>query len=473
MPEQQCEWDTMDTEGVQSPASKLARRTNTSSPGCSTGNTVDVPPTMQQSFFALSTLASRRSKNDIAAMSIPAIEVNLEQLEKVWTEIEQEWRNLRTHVPSETALERIGQEYARHADLYMELKTTLRTHSTVTQAIGWPTSAQANGSTAVAIGNNGQSIQIQLAEPITVPRFSGRDEDWARFRSVFLAEVHSNLRLNNSQKLRHLLNAIGGRARHILGNWTSDLGESYDLAWQSLCTTYDNEFNTIRAHLRKIDALRPIQRPTCDAIREVLDTVRGAQRQLQVLVNAENLSEHLLMHRIERLLDSETLSQWALRRVPSALPTLNQMYEFLELRASALLGLTELSGLQFHQRTRDTSVVSAIGRSDERRPDCNMCPGERHWPFKCIKFKKLSLSERWAHVNERRMCGNCFSLRHKANQCQDRKCPRCRTPHNSCLCPANTQISGKSTENPPTTTNHRAIEIPSTSSVSNASNRLP
>lgn len=402
-----------------------------------TDNTSDMPPDMRQAFLMLANLAKRRSPEEINAMSVPAVEVLLERLEKEWAEIDQEWRSFRSTGCSETVLERIGCEYMRPSDMYMELKAILRARLSIAQSIGWTTTPSSDGAPSLSLGAMGQTIQIQIAEPINIPRFSGRDEDWALFRNTFVAEVHSNVRLNNPQKKRHLLNVIDGRARNILGNWSPDCGESYEQAWQGLCNAYDNEYNTVQAHMRKIDALRPIQRPTCSAIREVLDTTRSAHRQLGILLTKELMGDHLVIHRVEQLLDAESRAQWALRRLPNALPTLEQMFGFLEIRATALL---DWPSRPYEQNTRSGPPVPATARGNEPRPNCRLCPGERHWPFKCTKFRAMPLSERWAHVNERRMCGNCFSFLHKTKDCPDSGCPRCHTPHNSSSCSNNNKI---------------------------------
>lgn len=428
---------------------------------------LDVPSPMRQAFFAMALLAGRRSNEEIATMSVPEIDVYLEQLEKTWSDIEREWRELNTFIHSAPMLTKVGEEYARYAEIYMQLKGKLRTRKCLAPAVGW---TQIPGASAMTIGAAGQTIQIQMPEPVNVPKFSGKDEDWSRFRAAFVAEVHNNARLNNAQKLRYLLGAIEGRARDILGQWTPNQGESYEQAWQSLCQAYDNEYNTVQAHMRRIDGLRQVQRPSCAAIREVLDTVRSAHRQLQVLLTAERVADHLLMHRIEGLLDAESLSQWSLRRLPMQLPTLAGLYEFLEMRASTLWAMMGHSGRPVEQRQRTAVPVAAAapaapaaGRGDERRPDCKLCPGDRHWPFKCNKFKALPLAARVTYVEEQRMCRNCFSLRHKAADCPDKKCPRCREPHNSCLCPANTRI-----ENAPVVP-RRAITAPETGAAASAS----
>lgn len=427
------------------------------------GNPIRVPSSMQQAFMALVWMSERRTDEEIAAMQIPESEVHLEQLEKKWAEVEREWRELRGFEHEGQALELIGLEYARHSELYLQAKVKLRTRISSAKAI---ICAAPVGSSAITLGATGQTIQIQMPDPVKVPRFSGQDEDWARFRSTFVAEVHSNSRFNSSQKLRHLLNAIEGRAREILGQWTPDNGSSYEQAWLGLCNAYDNEYNTVQAHLRKINELRQVHRPTCTTIRQVLDTVRSAHRQLQVMLTADQVADHLLIHHIEGLLDAESLSQWSLRRMPTQLPTLTQLYEFLEMRASTLLALQGRSGQVVEQRSLAPSSSTAKGRGEERRPECKLCPGEQHWPFKCVKFRSMSMPERSKYVAEQRMCRNCFSTRHTTDRCPDKKCPRCRAPHNSSLCPSNTRV-----ESVPDS-KRLAVTAPSTGAVSSTVAKL-
>lgn len=180
---------------------------------------------------------------------------------------------------------------------------------------------------------------------------------------------------------------------------------------------------------------------------------------MKVLLTSDQLAEHLLMHRIEGLLDIESLSQWSLRRLPTQLPTLSHLYEFLELRASTLLAMQGHSNQVIDQKSGNSKLSSTWGRSDERRPECKLCIGERHMPFQCLKFKAMTMPERTKYVEEQRMCHNCFSTRHVTDKCPDKHCPRCRAPHNSNLCPNNPRMKNEQGD-------RRAISASSTSAAS-------
>lgn len=174
--------------------------------------------------------------------------------------------------------------------------------------------------------------------------------------------------------------------------------------------------------------------------------MRGAQRQLQLLLSPEKVADYFLLHKIECTLDPESQTQWGMRRTANSLPTLEQMYDFLELRSSLLAALPRPANAprqaDEHRRgstasgQNPTSMVNA-GRGDEPQPKCDLCPDRYHWPFKCPKFRLMPISERTAYVIRRKMCLCCFSTKHIAANCSDRQCPRCHVRHNSCLCPHN------------------------------------
>lgn len=183
-----------------------------------------------------------------------------------------------------------------------------------------------------------------------------------------------------------------------------------------------------------------------DSLREVLDTVRGAQRQLRLLLPPEEIADYLFLFQIERILDTESQAQWGMRRTSIELSTLEQMYDFLELRSSLMATLPRATAMirSSEEQRRSTAPAEAnptpminIGRGHEPKPKCDLCQNRYHWPFACPKFRAMPITERMAYVLRRKMCISCFSTKHEAANCPDRKCPRCHERHNSCLCPQN------------------------------------
>lgn len=370
---------------------------------------------------------------------------------RVWAEFEIGWKEIAEQALSDEQLEEAAVFYGELTDMYLRYNATLRGKSGQHRT-GTAINASPAGSLPISVADGRQFIQIQLADPPSVMKFSGQEIEWANFHMQFEAEVHSNPHLSKAQKLRKLLGSLEIRAKQAIGDWPTTDERNYDLAWDALCRQYGNEYNTVRAHLQKLSDLRPIRQPSCEALRELLDTTRGSHRQLSLLLTPEKVAEYILLHRVERLMDAESQAQWGMRRSTNAMPTLVEIYEFLELRASLLAAMPTASRQREEQRSGSAGGNASApiergrsaGRATESRPRCGPCNGERHWPFRCAKFKALKMPERLAYVARFRMCVNCFIQKHVANNCPDPRCPRCREAHNSALCPRNTEISSQS-----------------------------
>lgn len=367
--------------------------------------------------------------------SVQAANVRLVHLESIWTNFGKTWNRFVSSSATDCQMAVGNGCYVEAEGIYLQTKTQLLAHIDTFR----PTPVPSTSETMHQI--------VQLTEPVKVPKFSGEEEHWGIYRQAFQATVQSNPRLNNSQKLLKLLDSLEGRAKQAVGSyWSTADDRNFDLAWNALCRQYDNEYGTIRAHLRKIHALEPLQEASCDGLRNVLDTVRGAQRQLQLLLTPEKVSEYFLLYHIESMLDPSSQSDWALKRTTTELPSLEKMYEYLEVKSATLAGMprTLLVSKQPEEQRRHsvargsapTPIINR-GRFSEDRPKCDLCPNQFHWPFKCAKFRALPLAERKAYVERHEMCFNCFSRKHETGKCPDRVCPRCNKHHNSLLCSAN------------------------------------
>lgn len=410
-----------------------------------------LPRKMHVLAISLRRFINSRSDEDIAEFSAEATATYMERSQAMWAEFEEGWKESAVLPMSNEQLEEAATFYGEVADVYLRHNAKLRERLSRLKAND-ATSATPAGTFPLSMADGRQLIHIQLAEPPSVIKFSGQEIEWANFRTQFEAEVHANPHLSNPQKLRKLLGALEGRAKQAIGEWPTTDDRNYELAWNALCRQYGNEYNTVRAHLQKLFMLRTIRQPSCEALRELLDVTRGSHRQLSLLLTPDKVAEYILLHRIEKLMDPESQTQWGMRRSTGAMPTLAEIYEFLELRASLLAAMPTTSSQREEQRVGPSAGKAfagqergrSAGRTNEMRPQCGLCAGERHWPFRCTKFKALPMAERMTYVNRHKMCVNCFSQKHSTLQCPDVQCPRCRMAHNSALCPRNTEIGGQS-----------------------------
>lgn len=413
-----------------------------------------IPQSMRLSAIMMQRWMSNHDGEAIANWSMNEASTRLEHLEEMWREFNVGWQALTLRSISSANLNTCSDFYGEITDEYLRFKSMLRDRFGHVSSL--PNSGIAHKQSSTAVTAGGQMIQIQLAEAPKVPKFSGLEVDWANFRAIFEVEVHLNMGISNTQKMHLLLNSLEGRAAKAYANWPIINDNSYGLLWAEICNHYGNEYNTIRAHLQALQTLKPMQHPTSDAMRQMVDVARGSFRQLQLLLKPEQIAEYMVLHQLESLLDAEGRAQWNLRRTMEALPTLSQMFNFMQLRASMLDTLAVAPGTQitttnngFRSKVpaNNTSIATqrgqSIGRGDEPHPACDLCAGQTHWPFKCPQFREKSIAERTNYVITHRMCTNCFSFKHFSKNCPDKGCPRCNKKHNSCLCPLNARIVGQ------------------------------
>lgn len=388
-----------------------------------------VPVGLTLSLHALKRGQIGQTPEEVDRLSENALRIRLARLEDTWLAFEKSFNEQKNAELTEPQIEAIVKCFSEGEEIYLRAKTEMHSRLENVQPV------------ALATPNSlRQTVQVQLAEPVCVPKFTGNELEWANFRDAFMTEIHANARYTDAQKLRKLLSLLEGRAKNAMGTWTTSNDNAYPMALDALCKLYDNEYGTIQAHMRKVFALKPIQHASSDNLRNILDTVRGTQRQLLLLLSPEKIGEYVLLHQIEQLLDAENRAQWGMRRTTDALPTLVQMYDFIELRASLLTNVPQSSRDEMRRPAAPLSTQPfniSNGRNNEPQPKCDLCPNQHHWPYRCQKFKAFAMADRISYVARRKMCACCFSLKHTTANCTDRQCPRCNIRHNSCLCPYN------------------------------------
>lgn len=126
-------------------------------------------------------------------------------MQTLWHRVEAGWEMVTNMSLSTMQMNAAATFYADISGIYMNRNAQLRArfHELTQVATVRPNITGPGAFPSVTTGG-GQVIQIQLTEPPKVPKFSGHEIDWANFRAQFEAEVHNNIQLTNSQKLRKL-----------------------------------------------------------------------------------------------------------------------------------------------------------------------------------------------------------------------------------------------------------------------------
>lgn len=382
-----------------------------------------------------------------------SVQVRLEMLEASWTEFGDACRAWLPTMsePNHECLEQ-GEE------IYIAIKAAMRSRLAVL-------TSQATAH------SNGNVLQIQWGDMPTqerLPTFSGNFAKWEPFRDAFIAEIHNNARLTNAQRLRKVLGSLEGAAKRAVGEWSVAEDGNYLLAWESLRQQYDNNHQTIRAHMQEVSSLLPIRAKSYEDLRDVLDTVRVNRRHLLSLLTPTQLIDYQFLHQIERLLDEEGRREWEMSRRVNELPSLNEMFAFMEQRSNCMASLamgtassrpvpanTRSEQRDVQKSTTDSTQrgsgpshsapASHQGRralnlpNEQKRPldnrRCFKCELPGHALFHCKQFKDMSAIERRDFVQKKRLCESCFSPNHLTMACRREACPLCPgLKHNSLVC---------------------------------------
>lgn len=411
-----------------------------------------------------------------------ALQARLELLESRWKDFEAKYYRSPDEPMGEQGISNQNKCFSTAEEAYLEAKAVL-----CQKIDAFKTAATERGGLA------DQNVVRQLGAILSqdkLPIFNGDFTQWASFRDLFRIEVHENSNFTNAQKLKKLLNALDGPARRAIGDWRIGNGEGYEKAWQALCRQYDNDYRTIRAHLRKIHELKPMRAASGEDLSESLYAVRNARRNLQSMLQSESLSDYQFLHQLESILDDDSKREWEMRRDTNILPTLDEMFEFLERRT---MFLSSLSGGAGRIATTDQKVAASVESSNRtinnvvnqsfqnRRNNQNIGsrPAKSNWVstekcvkcgkncyalFRCNEFGALTLAERARFVADKNLCRICFSNRHKTETCEKNGCQKsdCGERHNSYLCPLNAKFKTSQS------TKKEATSAPAVASVATA-----
>lgn len=393
-------------------------------------------------------------KEDFRQADVNEIQCRLDALQGAWSEFT---KNCRQNGDND-----LHAHYAKGEEAYFATSGALRKRIA-------ELSTTTNASQNASVPN---VVQVHIGDALGTsksPIFKGDFAEWANFRDWVVTSVQGNTKLTNADRLAKLLSAVEGTAKEAIGSWRYSDNESFENAWRMLKRRYDNDFQTIRAHLLKMHALKSLRKDSASDVELALNTAIHVQRELLLLVKPEQLSSYQFLFQLEQLLDADGRREWEMSRRMDALPTLQEMFDFLEQRRMLLTSLsgnpipvpanagasldtrqvakasTESAGAQPNNQSRRSGwQTSNRGRTSDRDGiSCFKCTKTGHGLASCDDFKAMTLSERVKFVTGHRLCHGCYSPRHAADRCQSEggRCRRCIGEiHNSTLCPQNAKI---------------------------------
>lgn len=340
--------------------------------------------------------------------------------------------------------------------------------------------------TAVAQSSIGTAPSAEPVpkKQITWGMFAGSVYEWHAFSKRFTKEVHDDPSLTPDDKLLLLQKSCFDQAKEIIDS----VDKSYEEAYRSLNEAYGNVYNTMHHAIQRILSYPAIAVATYDEITRLMQTGKKCMEMMDGVKAAEKFDPFLVILAASKL-DGFTSKAWVRYRSILAatwaevvdkndqprekrlfMPTWDEFVKFLKDECSmyvqediqqALVAGIAPGATQSRVSigaNAGTSGPTQIGQSSARanqksgpidkrnvNPDlqCKLCDGT-HMPYKCEEFKRLTLSQRWDHVEKAGLCPRCLRKYHQSdciNKQNNECCSRCwqrdrkEVRHNSALCP--------------------------------------
>lgn len=309
-------------------------------------------------------------------------------------------------------------------------------------------------------------IRLEPPRKPQIGKFNGEPADWPAFRDLFLAEVH-NRQYDPVTKLLYLREACVGAAADTLGPW-QPTAANYQLAWDSMLAAYDDEYHVIHGILGKMHETKKHEEESHASLRAILDSVNSGTRQLQAITTPAVLADQIWIHFAKQRLPNSTLDAWEQyrnRERTTALPTLDEFKQFLDLKSKARREFESKSTIvqtATNKLRQQQSDVSAKGNPFGNRPKPYDRPKKEsgstkndshgfdppsacimsgcdltHYLGQCMVYRKLTYDERQQIVKDHRLCRCCLTEGHMTNTCQRlgcRECPEIKIKHHWLLC---------------------------------------
>ena len=261
-----------------------------------------------------------------------------------------------------------------------------------------------------------------------MPVFSGHLQDWITFKDTFLSLVGNSTTIPNIQKFHYLLSAISGDARKVIQHIPAS-EQGLTVAWEILVDRYENERLIINTHIDNIMKLPSLATENTNQLYQIVDTTKCNLEALKALKQSTDTWDLMIIYILVHKLDNKTKREWELHISNNKLPTLQQLYIFLEHRCNALESVSTRPKTNEQRQTSDRKTSQSYLSVKLK---CEVCK-DSHPTSQCSTFKQLSNEEKYKIVKNNKLCINCLSNKHMITDCHSHGCNICGKWHHTLL----------------------------------------
>lgn len=287
--------------------------------------------------------------------------------------------------------------------------------------------------------NDQQNEQSKVKLPkISLPTFAGSYHTWLSFKNRFTNLIHNSNRLSNVEKLEYLKSCLtpGSEAERTIQRYQIT-DQNYKAAWDRMNEKYDNRRILQDTQIETIIDRKEMKIETAKEIRELLDVIQESLEALNNLEVETQSWDPILVVLIKRKLPFKTREEWEKQLNPEDVPTYAQLLAFLEKRYRTVENL-ELVGSVTSEISDGIKVSYRNKSKSSQLPDnytnCVACNNAAHSLMICETFLNMSISNRSAFVNAKKLCRNCLAVGHVIKDCKSvKRCFKCSRNHHTLL----------------------------------------
>ncbi|XP_052751692.1 uncharacterized protein LOC113513303 [Galleria mellonella] len=245
--------------------------------------------------------------------------------------------------------------------------------------------------------------------------FSGNYVEYVAFQSLFTSLIHSDLTLDNVQKLYYLRSYLKNEPYDLIKNLPLT-ASSYDQARQLLEERYNNRYRIVNEHIGQLLDLPALVKSTPENIRYFVASLKQTLAALQNLDMKVETWDPIIVCILNRKLDTYTARSYQMEKDTAEEHSVKHFIEYLEKRALALENAAPSTAMPSNKAKGLSVNVAAAG---EKVVTCHT-----------YTFKLITSVERYKFCKDNKLCLICLN-RHNGKCKFHFKCDLCKKAHNS------------------------------------------
>jgi Protein of unknown function (DUF1759) len=275
-------------------------------------------------------------------------------------------------------------------------------------------------------------------KPIELPIYEGKHSKWKSFWDTFNSTIHKSEHMPDTTKMRYLISCLRDSAL-IEVQHLPITKENYAVAVGILEENHNKPSLAVAELFKDIlDIPMPI-RSNKTALRDAVNRIRSTMGALgscpKHLTNMESLVAYIISSRLDRNLREQHFKGTS----QDELLSLHTMVSFLSRRTDYYEATDQDTTMEIGKpmqtdQTKHAPIQNAANRTKSgQETSCPLC-NEPHPLRLCKKFRSATPQERMIHVEEKRLCKNCFGKNHVLENCFSKgTCLLCEERHNTLL----------------------------------------